>query len=129
MNKKNILLLSSLGLILIACNPHDSKPKSQYMVDNESFTENQPYQNQEESFTPQDQSESASDRTISQKVRQAIMADDSLSASGKNIKIITFNGKVTLKGFVENANEKQQIVRKASQVSGVLKVNDQIETK
>lgn len=43
--------------------------------------------------TPGDQSESETDRTITQNVRQAVTADDSISTNGKNVKIITVDGR------------------------------------
>jgi hyperosmotically inducible protein len=48
--------------------------------------------------TSGDQSESEADRTISQNIRLAVVADDSVSTNGKNVKIITVDGTVTLRG-------------------------------
>ncbi len=48
--------------------------------------------------TPGDQSENEADRTITQNIRKAITADDSLSTNAKNVKIITNDGTVTLRG-------------------------------
>ena len=45
------------------------------------------------------------------------MADKDLSTYGHNVKIITMNGTVTLKGPVKSEEEKQRI---ASDVSGVV---------
>ncbi|MGH7873154.1 MAG: BON domain-containing protein [Candidatus Binatia bacterium] len=77
--------------------------------------------------TAGDQSESEADRTISQKVRQAIVADDSLSTNAKNVKIITVDGVVTLRGPVKNETEKNNIDAKARQVAGVKNVENQLE--
>jgi hypothetical protein len=63
-------------------------------------------------LTPLDQSESESDRTITQEIRKAVMADDSLSTNAKNIKIITINGVVTLRGPVLNACRYPQVSTK-----------------
>jgi osmotically-inducible protein OsmY len=51
-----------------------------------------------ETKTPGDQSENEADRTITQNIRQALTADDSLSTNAKNVKIITNDGTVTLRG-------------------------------
>ena len=51
-------------------------------------------------LTPGDQSESEADRTLTQQIRRAVVADDSLSTNAHNIKIITINGVVTLRGPV-----------------------------
>ena len=77
--------------------------------------------------TSGDQSESEPDRTISQNIRAAITADDSLSTNGKNVKIITSDGTVTLRGPVKSDQEKAAIEAKAKQVAGVKKVDNQLE--
>jgi hyperosmotically inducible periplasmic protein len=77
--------------------------------------------------TPGDQSESEADRTISQNVRQAVVADDSVSTNGKNVKIITVDGTVTLRGPVKSEQEKSNIGAKAQQVAGVKTVDNQLE--
>src|SRR5438270_13266586 len=69
--------------------------------------------------TAGDQSESEADRTISQNIRQAIVADDSVSTNGKNVKIITVDGMVTLRGPVKTEQEKTNIGAKAQQIAGV----------
>ena len=77
--------------------------------------------------TPGDQAENEADRTISQNIRQAVVADDSISTNGKNVKIITVDGTVTLRGPVKTENEKTSIGAKAQQVAGVKKVDNQLE--
>jgi hypothetical protein len=77
--------------------------------------------------TSGDQSESEADRTISQTIRQALTADDSLSTNAKNVKIITSDGTVTLRGPVKSEKEKTDIEAKAKQVAGVKKVDNQLE--
>ena len=77
--------------------------------------------------TAGDQSESKADRTISQNIRQAIVADDSVSTNGKNVKIVTVDGTVTLRGPVKTEQEKTNISAKAQQVTGVKRVDNQLE--
>ena len=77
--------------------------------------------------TPGDQSENEADRTVSQNIRQAIVADDSLSTNGKNVKIITADGVVTLHGPVKSDAEKTNIAEKARRMAGVKKVDNQLE--
>ena len=74
-----------------------------------------------------DQSESEMDRTISQNIRQAIVADQSVSTHGKNVKIITVDGAVTLRGPVRGEKEKTNIGAKAQQIAGVRTVDNQLE--
>ena len=77
--------------------------------------------------TAGDQSENEADRTITQNIRQAITADDSLSTNAKNVKIITNDGTVTLRGPVKSEKEKADIEAKAKQVAGVKRVDNQLE--
>ena len=77
--------------------------------------------------TSGDQAENEADRTISQNIRAAITADDSLSINGKNVKVITSDGTVTLRGPVKSDKEKAEIEAKAKQVAGVKKVDNQLE--
>jgi hyperosmotically inducible periplasmic protein len=80
-----------------------------------------------ETKTPGDQSESEADRTITQNIRKALTADDSLSTNAKNIKIITNDGTVTLRGPVKSEKEKADIEAKAKQAAGVKRVHNQLE--
>jgi osmotically-inducible protein OsmY len=82
-----------------------------------------------ETLTPTDQSESEADRAITQKVRQALTADTVLSTNAKNIKVITQNGNVTLRGVVETAEEKRNIEATVRAVPGVISCDDQLEVK
>src|SRR6266498_2240546 len=53
--------------------------------------------------TADQQKESATDRDISAKIRKALMDDKDLSTYAHNVKVITRNGMVTLKGPVRSA--------------------------
>jgi hyperosmotically inducible periplasmic protein len=79
-------------------------------------------------LTPGDQGESEADRTVTQQVRQGVMAEDALSITGKNVKVITVDGVVTLRGPVKSAEEKATIASIAQRVSGVKRVDNQLET-
>jgi osmotically-inducible protein OsmY len=82
-----------------------------------------------DTLTPGDQSESQADRTLTQQIRQAVVGDKSLSTTAKNIKIITNNGVVTLRGPVNDAHEKEKIEAKAQQIAGVNRIDNQLEVK
>jgi len=75
-------------------------------------------QNKNHQTTAQQQPENTSDRMLTKKVRQALIADKSLSTYAHNVKIIAENGKVTLKGPVHSEEEKQSIASKAAEVAG-----------
>lgn len=78
---------------------------------------------------PGDQGNSEADRTTTQQIRKALVKDRELSMVAKNVKIITVNGNVTLRGVVKTEQEKNDIVSKAKQVAGVTEVNNQLEVK
>jgi hyperosmotically inducible protein len=66
------------------------------------------------------------DRAITQKIRKAIHEDTSLSTYAHNIKIITRNGKVMLRGPVRSEDEKSNIEAKAVAVAGQDNVTDHL---
>jgi osmotically-inducible protein OsmY len=78
-------------------------------------------------LTPPDQQENANDLGLTQRVRQAIVADDSLSTAAHNVKIITVDGVVTLRGPVTTPEEKSTIELMARQIAGVTSVDNQLE--
>ena len=76
--------------------------------------------------TADQQKENTADRTTTQKIRQSIMKDKSLSSYAHNVKVVTMDGQVTLKGPVRSDAEKKTVVAKAVEVAGEGKVTDQI---
>ena len=79
--------------------------------------------------TADQQKESRSDRDITQQIRQAIVKDKSLSTYAHNVKVITQNGQVTLKGPVKTDDEKKAIEAKAAEVAGNDKVTSELNVK
>jgi len=77
--------------------------------------------------TADQQKENSSDRKLTKDIRRALMKDDSLSTYAHNIKIISQNGKVTLKGPVRSDEEKQAIEAKATEIAGSGNVTDQLQ--
>ena len=67
------------------------------------------------------------DRAITQKIRKAIHEDKSLSTYAHNIKIITQDGKVTLRGPVRTEDEKSNLQAKAAEIAGQDNVSNQLE--
>lgn len=82
-----------------------------------------------ETQTSGDQSNTSADLKITQAIRQALMKDSGLSATAKNIKIITNNGHVTLRGPVNNSQEKAKIAHLAKSAAGSAKIDDQLDIK
>ncbi len=80
------------------------------------------------SLTPMDQGPSAADRKMTQQIRQEVMKDKSLSFTAKNVKIITINGKVTLRGPVKSEAERTAIEATARRIAGSgAQVDSQLE--
>jgi len=74
-----------------------------------------------------DQGGSESDRTITQEIRRAVVAQDRFSTNAKNVKIITVDGVVTLRGPVKTADEKATIASLAGRTAGAKRVDNQLE--
>jgi len=80
-------------------------------------------------LTPEDQKETEGDIKITAAIRQAVVKNESLSVNAQNIKIITRNGVVTLRGPVESEAENMKLQDIARQTPGVMQVNNQLEIK
>jgi osmotically-inducible protein OsmY len=111
-----LAVLCSMSLAVAQANPQSAPDNSR--------------QNQSHATTADSQQNAAADRATTAKVRKAIMEDKGLSTYAHNVKIITMNGQVTLKGPVHSEEEKQTIASKAAGVAGGPdKVNNQLSIK
>jgi hypothetical protein len=77
--------------------------------------------------TPMDQGNSEADRNMTADIRKAVVADGSLSFTAKNVKIITKDGNVVLRGPVKTDAERAAIFTFATRVAGSGRVNNQLE--
>jgi osmotically-inducible protein OsmY len=68
-----------------------------------------------------------SDLEITRSIRQSLVKDPHLSLDAHNIKIITQNGKVILKGPVRSDEEKAIVAEKAKTIAGSKNVEDQLQ--
>jgi hyperosmotically inducible periplasmic protein len=82
-----------------------------------------------ETKTSGDQSNSSADLKTTQAIRQALMKDGELSMTAKNIKVITANGHVTLRGPVKTAQEKAKIDQLAKSAAGGAQIDNQLDVK
>ena len=80
-----------------------------------------------EKITADQQGQKKEDREITQKIRQAVVDDKTLSTYAHNVKIITVDGMVTLKGPVKSEDEKRTVEEKAGQIAGKDKIKSEIE--
>jgi len=126
------VVITFIFLAAAACNGSSGKESSNGP---EGPVKNTPADNSEKNerdrsaaaLTPGDQGSTESDRTITQRIRQGVVKDDALSVTGKNVKIITVDGVVTLRGPVKTSDEKSSIVAIARGVQGVKRVDNQLE--
>lgn len=76
--------------------------------------------------TADQQKETEADRDLTKKIRQAVVGDKALSTYAHNVKIVSQDGQVTLKGPVRSDAEKASIEAKATEIAGAGKVTNQI---
>lgn len=84
---------------------------------------------QEDRLTPLDQGTSDADVLTTRRIRQEILAREGLSVNARNVKVITANGRVTLRGPVNDQTEKQAIADIANRIAQGGNVDNQIEVK
>jgi len=77
-------------------------------------------------MTADKQKMNPADRDLTKKIRTALHSDASLSTYAHNIKIISQDGKVTLKGPVRSDDEKSAVEAKATEVAGQGNVMNQL---
>jgi hyperosmotically inducible protein len=125
---KSITLLLLSMVLIVGCSKDRSEDKQVSQTAAEPDNSGRNVRDRSgDTKTPGDQSENEADRTITQNIRQAITGDESLSTNAKNVKIITNDGTVTLRGPVKSEKEKTEIEAKAKQVAGVKRVDNQLE--
>ena len=117
-------LLLSMGAVARAQDP--TSQQAPPAADNTKTNERDRSTNES---TADQQKENHSDREITQQIRQSIMKDKSLSTYAHNIKIVTQNGQVTLKGPVRSEDEKRAIEARAAEVAGENKVSSELNIK
>jgi hypothetical protein len=77
--------------------------------------------------TPIDQNENEADVKITAEIRKRVLEQPDFSVNARNVKIITADGKVTLRGPVTTEAERDSIKKIAEQVAGETKVESQLE--
>ena len=111
------LFLISAVIAIAACSRDRQAPKLTAAMEPDNSERNVGDRN-EGRKTAQKQSENEADRAITQTLRDALTADESLSINAKNVRIITQHGMITLRGPVKNEQEKNAIEAKAKRVPG-----------
>jgi hyperosmotically inducible periplasmic protein len=124
MKIQGVILAIALGAASLAAQNADSngvKPDNT-KVNQRDRDANHATADQQKNNTP--------DLDLTKNIRRSIMEDKSLSNDAHNVKVISQNGTVTLKGPVKSEAEKSAIVSKAVSVAGSAdKVVDQMSVK
>lgn len=120
--KQASLVLTSVSIISLTAVAADQKTDA----DNTALNQRD---RSGDTATSGDQSNNSADLKITQAIRQALMKDGELSTTAKNIKVITANGQVTLRGPVNNAQEKAKVDQIARSAGGGAKIVDELELK
>ena len=110
------------GLILLTC----GCDANQSMADRDNTSVNE-RDAQGDTKTPFDQSNEQADIDQVSEIRARVLEIDDLSTNGRNVKIITNQGKVVLRGPVNSAAERDSIVAVAANIVGASNVTDQLE--
>ena len=119
-------LLLPLGA-LVFCVSLMAMPMLRYQDNQQTAPDNTKNNKDQTNPTADQQKMNPSDRAITQKIRKAVIEDKSLSTYAHNIKIITQDGKVTLRGPVRSEDEKNNLQAKAVAVAGDASVTNQLE--
>ena len=120
------LVLASVSIISLTAVAADEKANTDKDADNTALNQRD---RSRDTQTSGDQSNSSADLKITQAIRQALVKDGELSSTAKNVKVITANGQVTLRGPVNNAQEKTKIDQIARSAGGGAKIVDELDVK
>jgi Uncharacterized conserved protein len=82
-----------------------------------------------QNLTPLDQSNSPADLETTRRIRQELVAEPGLSINAHNIKVITVNGRVTVRGPVRNEEEKNRVIQIVGRSAPGATLNNQLEVK
>jgi hyperosmotically inducible periplasmic protein len=119
--KRTLLIIACISSLSLAATASDDE---QTKADNTATNERD---RSGETQTSGDQSNNSADLKITQAIRQALMKDGDLSTTAKNIKVITENGQVTLRGPVKNVQEKARVNQLAKSAAGGAHIVDQLD--
>jgi len=128
MKRKNIfavVIAASLALTTSISSAADDKTASSTPdADNTSLNVRD---RANDTLTSGDQANSPEEIRVTAAIRRAIVHDDSLTVTATNVKIITADGTVTLRGPVKTDSEKIKIAQIAEREAGSMKVDNQLE--
>jgi osmotically-inducible protein OsmY len=115
------------GILAVVPAAADDRPAADTGTQDADNTGKNVRDRDDKTLTPMDQGGSASDRELTAAIRRAIVDDDSLSTNAQNVKIVTVDGVVTLRGPVKNTAERAAVASMAAKANGVKRVENQLE--
>src|SRR5436190_3840356 len=119
---RTLLLVCCAGVAVIGCSRTDRTPAaSSNSPDNSAVNQRDANASTK---TPIDQKENQADVNLTAKIRQQVLAEKELSVNARNAKIIAADGKVTLRGPVNSAAERDALDRIARAVAGDTNVDN-----
>ena len=120
-----VIIAGSLALTASICPAEDDKAASSAPdADNTALNERD---RSSETLTSGDQANTSEEIKVTAAIRRAIVSDDSLTTTAANVKIITAEGTVTLRGPVKTEAERIKIAHIAEKEAGSMKVDNQLE--
>jgi hyperosmotically inducible periplasmic protein len=134
MRTHHLLVLPLIAAFLAGCEQQQNGRQAQNDADGEARqhetdnTGRNARDREGNTLTPADQNNNEKDLQITQDVRRALTDDKEMSVNARNVKIITRDAVVTLRGPVDSDAEKSKVEAKAKAVGGVARVESQLET-
>ena len=123
--KTILFLVFAIGMFAAACNSSNNDNSQANKNQNNPSDDNlrrESNRNRSDAQTTTDD-----DLKITQKIREGLFDDTTLSLSAKNIKISVQNGAVILRGIVKSEKERNDIASKVNSIQGVTKVENQLQ--
>lgn len=124
--KKKTVFLACAMTAAVALNAPTALFAADKDKDQAPKSDNAKMNKQEKGETAEQQKENKGDLELTRNIRRAVVKDKTLSVYGHNVKIITRDGKVTLKGPVRSEEEKMTVEKHAVQVAGKENVTNQL---
>jgi hyperosmotically inducible protein len=129
--RKTMTMVALAGLAAMACSPKQEAPAAEAAAQHSEPVDpmdmDLPSERAENRQPLPHQAEKESDRTITQQIRQLVFKEDDLSRDAKNVRIVTVDGVVTLRGPVQTEAERAEIDSVAKRIDGVKRVDNQLE--
>ena len=122
---RSLLMLGMLALAAAGCARSAPTSATSATPDRDNTAVNQ-RDREATTKTPIDQNENQADIDVTANIRKRVV-DTKMSVNAQNVKIITQDGTVTLRGPVNSEDEKKQVADIAQDVAGADKVVSQLE--